>query len=194
MKKKIFLQLFFFISILIISFFFFKTYFLKEKLKKNPDDLKDDLSIVKIEKSNLIYDLKYVSQDKDKNNYVITSEVGELDDKKPELILMKKVVAIINLKNSTPIKITADKAIYNSINNNTNFYESVLVVYDEHIINSDNLNLLFQKNLGTMSENLIYKNLNTKLQADKVEINLITKNTKIYMNNKSKKINIMSIN
>ena len=194
MKKKIFLQLFFFILILIISIIFFKTYFLKDKLKDNPEDLKDDLSIIKTEKSNLIYDLKYVSQDKDKNNYVITSEVGELDDEKPELILMKKVVAIINLKNSTPIKITADQAIYNSINNDTNFYESVLIVYDEHIISSNNLNLLFQKNLATMSENLIYKNLNTKLQADKVEINLITKNTKIYMNNKSKKINIMSIN
>ena len=194
MKKKIFLQLFFFTLILIISIIFFKTYFLKDKLKDNPEDLKDDLSIIKTEKSNLIYDLKYVSQDKDKNNYVITSEVGELDDEKPELILMKKVVATINLKNSTPIKITADKAIYNSINNDTNFYENVLIVYDEHIISSDNLNLLFQKNLATMSENLIYKNLNTKLQADKVEINLITKNTKIYMNNKSKKINIMSIN
>ena len=66
--------------------------------------------------------------------------------------------------------------------------------YDEHSTNSDNLDLIFEKNLATLSNNIIYKNLNTELQADKMEIDLITKNSKIFMNNNSDTVKIVSIN
>ena len=145
-------------------------------------------------KSNLIENIKYTSVDKEGNGYIITSKTGELDYNQPELILMKNVIATINLNNSVPIIISADNAIYNNINYDTNFYENVVVTYNDHFISSDNLDLIFEKNLATISNNIIYKNLNTKLQADKVEIDLITKNSKIFMNDKTKKIKIMSIN
>ena len=107
---------------------------------------------------------------------------------------MKNVIATINLHNSVPIIISADNAIYNNINYDTNFYENVVVTYNDHFISSDKLDLIFEKNLATISNNIIYKNLNTKLQADKVEIDLITKNSKIFMKDKTKKIKIESIN
>ena len=107
---------------------------------------------------------------------------------------MKKVIATINLNGSMPIKIYADNAIYNDINNNTNFYGDVSMTHNMHIINSDNLDLLVEKNLAVLSNNIIYKNLNTKLEADKVEFNLITKNSKIFMNNLSDTVKIVNIN
>ena len=107
---------------------------------------------------------------------------------------MKKVIATINLNGSMPIKIYADNAIYNDINNNTNFYGNVLMTYNMHIINSDNLNLMFEKNLAILSNNIIYKNLNTKLEADKIEFDLITKNSKIFMDNLSDTVKIVNIN
>ena len=73
-------------------------------------------------------------------------------------IKMKNVVATINLNNSKPIKIYADNAYYNDINSNTNFYGNVLMTYNEHIINSDNLDLMLGKNLATLSNNIVYKN------------------------------------
>jgi hypothetical protein len=54
--------------------------------------------------------------------------------------------------------------------------------------------LLFKKNLAYISDEILYKNLNTQLQADKIEVNLLTKNLKIFMNDKSKKIKILNIN
>ena len=66
--------------------------------------------------------------------------------------------------------------------------------YNEHSAYSDNLDLLFEKNLATLSNNIIYKNLDTTLKADKMEIDLITKNSKIYMNNNSDKVRIVGIN
>jgi len=198
MSKKIFIQLFLLLIISVISVIFFKAYFFDNKkittLDKNITDLTlEDKSMVD-KKSNVLHNIKYISKDKFGNGYVITSDLGELNKDRPELILMTNVTATIDLNNSTPIKIFADKAIYNSINYDTNFYESVLVTYNEHIINSDNLNLDFEKSLATVSDNIIYKNLNTKLQADKVEIDLITKNSRIFMNNKLDKVSIMKIN
>ena len=104
------------------------------------------------------------------------------------------VIATINLNNATPITISADHAMYNNITHDTKFYENVLMTYNEHVTNSDNLDLMFEKNLATLSNNIVYKNLNTKLEADKMEIDLITKNSKIFMNNASDTVKIVSIN
>ncbi|MDC0436321.1 LPS export ABC transporter periplasmic protein LptC [Candidatus Pelagibacter sp.] len=195
MQKKTILQLFLLIVVLIISIIFFKTYFgnksndnslinINENKKKTSDQ----------KKSNIIHNLKYVSSDKNGNNYIITSKNGELNEDKPEIILMTNVVATINMKNSKPITISSDTAIFNNVNYDTNFSKNVFVTYEEHIITSDNLDLIFEKNLATISKNIIYKNLNTVLEADKVEIDLITKNSKIFMNDKSKKVKIFNIN
>ena len=195
MQKKTILQLFLLIVVLIISIIFFKTYFgnksndnslinINENKKKTSDQ----------KKSNVIHNLKYVSSDKNGNNYIITSKNGELNEDKPEIILMTNVVATINMKNSKPITISSDTAIFNNVNYDTNFSKNVFVTYEEHIITSDNLDLIFEKNLATISKNIIYKNLNTVLEADKVEIDLITKNSKIFMNDKSKKVKIFNIN
>ena len=195
MQKKTILQLFLLIVILIISIIFFKTYFGNKSNKNyiiNNNEKKKKTS--KQKKSNIIHNLKYVSSDKNGNNYIITSKNGELNEDKPEIILMTNVVATINMKNSKPITISSDTAIFNNVNYDTNFSKNVFVTYEEHIITSDNLDLIFEKNLATISKNIIYKNLNTVLEADKVEIDLITKNSKIFMNDKSKKVKIFNIN
>ena len=194
MHQKTLIQLLLLLSILVISFIFYKTYFSKKNIVSKKIDIIEDKKKQFKTKSNLIENIKYTSVDKEGNGYIITSKTGELDYNQPELILMKNVIATINLHNSVPIIISADNAIYNNINYDTNFYENVVVTYNDHFISSDNLDLIFEKNLATISNNIIYKNLNTKLQADKVEIDLITKNSKIFMNDKTKKIKIMSIN
>ena len=198
MNKKIFIQLFLLLVIFATSFIFFKTYFLNEEKNSIPNkritNLNVDEKSIIDQKSNLLHNIKYVSKDKFGNGYIIESDLGELNDDRPELILMTNVTATINLNNSTPVIISANKAIYNNINYDTNFYEGVLVTYADHNITSDNLNLEFEKSLATISDNIIYKNLNTKLQADKVEIDLITKNSRIFMNNKLDKVNIIGIN
>jgi len=196
MLNKTFLQLFLLMVILLISFFFFKNYFIKKNItntSKNVETINNEKDLNE-KKSNLIYNIEYISEFKDGDFYVISSEFAEIIYDKTELIKMKKVIATINLNGSMPIKIYADNAIYNDINNNTNFYGNVLMTYNMHIINSDNLNLMFEKNLATLSNNIIYKNLNTKLEADKIEFDLITKNSKIFMDNLSDTVKIVNIN
>ena len=195
MLNKKLLQFFLLIITVVISIFFFKIYFMKEETSNISTNIKniDKKEILNKRESNLIYNIEYISEFKDGNFYIISSKYGELDYNKPELIKMKKVTAIINLNNSNPITIFADNATYDNVNYNTSFYGNVIMSYNEHSTNSDNLDLLFKKNLATLSNNIIYKNLNTKLKADKMEINLITKNSKIFMNNNSDSVKIVSM-
>ena len=170
---------------------FYKTYFVNVNIKKNIVE-KNENNLKKKE-SSIIYNIKYSSESTNGNSYTITSETGELNDTQPELILMKKVKATIGFKNSSSMEIEAEYAFYNSINYDTSFSSNVIVSFDEHMIKSNNLDLSLEKNLISISNNVIYKNLNTRLQADKVEVDLITKNSKIFMNDNSKKVKIINI-
>ncbi|MDB9811140.1 LPS export ABC transporter periplasmic protein LptC [Candidatus Pelagibacter sp.] len=191
MKKKTLLQL---LILLIIIFIIVYFYSVSNENKKKINQIKsnDKVEILNTKDSNLIYNLKYVVEGADEINYIISSERGELKVDQPDLILMKKVLAVIKGKNNKPLKITADKAIYNTINHNTEFYENVLMTYEKQQINSNNFDLVFEKNLATITNNVLYKNPNTKLLADKVEIDIITKNLKIFMYDNNDKIKIIT--
>ena len=193
MKKKTLLQLLILIVIIAILIFFYKN---SNQNKKANTSIKLNYQseIINSDNSNLISNLKYVVEGEDGISYTITSEIGELSVEQPNLILMRKVLAVIKNDYGKPLKITSDNAIYNNINHDTQFYNNVLMTYQEQVINSDNFDLVFIKNLATIKNNVVYKDLNTKLFADKVEINILTKNSKIFMYDKQKKIKIISIN
>ena len=99
---------------------------------------------------------------------------------------------MIYLKNASPIKIVSKYANYNKENHETDFFENVELTYLTHKANSENLDISFNKNTATMYNNLVYNKPGTQLTADKLQIDLVTKNTKIFMDNKSEKIKIVN--
>ena len=107
-------------------------------------------------------------------------------------IYMTGVKAIINLENSNFITIYSDYAIFNNKNFETNFSKNIQLNYLDHLLTGENLDLLFNKNLITMNNQVVYKNLDTELNADRIIIDLITKNSKIFMSDKEKKIKILN--
>ena len=138
----------------------------------------------------IIENIKYSSADNKGNKYEIISMLGEIDFNNQEVINMTSVEAIIYLKDSDVIKISSNFAKYNTKNYDTQFSKNVLMTYQEHKINCDNLDLFFEKYIAEAMNNLIYENSTSRLKADKIEIDLITKNSKIFMYNKKKKIKI----
>ena len=191
MQKKIIIQVFLFLLIITISVIFFKFYFKPINLTKEYDS---KINNSDINQNNLMSNIKYVAADKIGNEYIVQSKLAEFNPNQPNLILMEGVEGVIQFTNSSPILITSDKAIYNKLNHDTRFFENVLATYDDHKISSQNLELFFDRNLASVSKKIIYKNLNTELRADRIEIDLITKNSKIFMNKKTKKIKIISLN
>ena len=125
------------------------------------------------------------------NKYEIKSEFGEIGISNPDIIFMTNVKAKIDIFNSDPIIITSNFAKYNIKNYDTKFEKNVLVKHIDNKVNGENLDLSFQNNLMSMYDNIIYQSPDTKLIADKLEIDLITKDSKIVMNNKERKIKII---
>ena len=191
MNKKILLQVFLFSIIIIILAVFFKLYFKTADLTKKHDSKINNLNP---NQNNLMSNIKYIAADKIGNKYSLQSKTAEFNTNQPNLVLMKVVEGIIRSTNSNPIFISSDKAIYNKLNHDTRFFENVFVTYDDHKISSQNLELFFDRNLASISKKIIYKNLNTELRADRIEIDLVTKNSKILMNKKTKKVKVITLN
>ena len=190
MNKKILIQFFLFSLFIFLSVFFYNEYFKQDSqiLKTNK---KAAQSLEQPNESNLIRGLRYFSVDDNGNKYEIRSEYGEMGLDNPDIILMTNVIAKIDIYNSDPIIITSTFAKYNVKNYDTNFEKNVFVKHVDNKLNGENLDLSFQNNLLLMYNDIIYQNSDTKLLADKLEIDLITKDSKIIMNDKKSKIKII---
>ena len=190
MNIKILIQLLLFIILVSTAttyYYFYKNN--KTNANINKINNNNEISINK-NSSNLIKNISYASTDNLGNKFIIKSETGEISIDNPSIVYMTNVEAIINLINSDPIIIKANHAKYNKINYETNFKEDVLLTYQAHRITSQNLDLSFENNLATIYNKIVYDNNNVKISADILEIDLITKNSKIFMNNEYKKIKI----
>ena len=193
MYKKILIQFLLLITIFIIVFSTFFLYFnKKEKLKASSlPIIKEKESLIDDETGTLIKDINYSFSDSSGNYYELLSEVGKVDINNSDKIFMTNVVATIYLVDSSPVKITSKYANYNKINHETSFFENVKVTHLIHKATSENLDISFNDNLASMYNNIVYNKPGTNLKADRLEIDLITKNSKIFMDNKTEKIKII---
>jgi hypothetical protein len=159
---------------------------MKKIVKKD----KDNDIVIEEDKnaSNIISDLSYKNIDHKGNIFNINSKITKIFEEKMDLNFMEVVVARIFLLDGNVIEIFADKAIYNTINYNTKFVGNVLVVENENKITSNNLDLIFDKNLITIYNNVKYKGYNKFLTADKIDINLLNHKVNVYMYDKMSKV------
>ena len=196
MNKKVLIQITLFAAIILVLILVFFIYKNENKtiFKKKMDIKEIPFDKNKAKDSNIIKNIEYFSKDKNDNQYKIKSEYGKIDPNQPNLILMENVFAEMILKDSEPIVISSDFAIYNNINYDTNFYKNVNLKHINHKINCEKIDLSFNDNLVLISNNVIYKNLNTELKADKIKINLLKKDMKIFMNENEKKVKIETKN
>ena len=192
MKRTI--QLFLFFSLIIISILFYKKYFINLDIiqNKNLSSQKEKQNETQVEnKNNVIQNLKYDVRLNDNSKYTITadeSEIMYIED--VELVSMNTVVAkFINFDNSE-LTITSDKAVFNNSNYNTNFESNVKIIYLNHTIRSNKLDLSLDKNIVKIYDNVVYQGLQGEVETDNIVINLITKNTDIFMDNPKNKVTV----
>ena len=194
MYKKIIIQFLLLVVLfgIILSVFFL--YFNKEKNQKETSLKTSKIlnSEIDNETGTLIKDINYSFSDPSGNYYELFSKFGKVDIQNSDKMLMTNVEALIYLKNSPPIKIVSKYANYNKIDHETNFFENVELTHLVHKATSENLDISFNSNKASMYKNIIYNKPGTQLTADRLEIDLITKNTKIFMDKKYEKIKIIN--
>ena len=181
----------FFLLIVIITiliFLYFKSFKEKEQSTKPQAETYEEM----VYNSNIINDVFYTTIDADGNEYIIRASLGEIDYTKPNVIYLTKVNALIKLNNSNNIIITSEYGKYNSDNFDTIFSKNVIVNYLDNKIEGEYLDFSLNRNSMIMSKKVIYTNLDNILKADVVEMNLKTKDTKIFMYEKEKQVQVIN--
>ena len=198
MSKKIALgTVFIFFSFLI---FFYVNVDKEKKIIKKKEKIEivesENIEVIDetIENSNIIEDVSYSAKDLRGNEYFLKADEGIIDQSINNLIFLKSVKAIINLKNYKSVEISSDFGKYNINNYDTIFSKNVLIAYLDNQITGDYLDFSLDKNLMVISRDVVLKNDKNSLQADVIEVNIETKAIKIFMYEENKKVNIKSLN
>ncbi len=198
MKKKIIfgsslLILFFFLLI----FFYFKSSNEKKLIERKKIELIEKENIEKVEEtiesSNIIEDVSYSAKDTKGNEYFLKASEGTIDQNDSNYIFLKSVNALINLKNYNLVEISSDFGKYNINNYDTIFSKNVIITYLDNKITGDYLDFSWEKNLMIISRDVILKNNKSSLQADVIEVNIETRDIKIFMYEENKKVNFKLI-
>ena len=173
---------------IIISLWFYLKYF-----TDNFEDIKEAPVVEKIDEnqnsnSTYINDINYVSTDVRGNKYQITAKLAEIKVGNSDLMFLTDVIAFVFIKDKDTVKITSNFGKYNTKNYDTIFSKNVIVIYPGHKVTGEYLDFSFLTNLGVFTTNVMYTGKKTNLFADKIEINLITKDTKIFMIDSEKRV------
>jgi len=176
-------------SIILIIFL---SYFISSNYKKKNQELvltEDDNY-----NTNLLENIKYVAKDNDGNEYIINAAEGEIDLNNSDIIFLKNVKSQIKLKDSDYINITADYGKYNTSNYDTIFSKNVKITYLNNKITGEYLDFSLVENRMIISRNIVFINEENVLKADVIEIDTKTKDSKIFMYEENKKVNIKNKN
>ena len=200
MNRKIILVtifIIFFFSFLV--FFYFKSNYNNELIKKRHQAEsieKENIEKIDeiIESSNIIEDVSYSAKDTRGNEYFLKATEGTIDQSESDYIFLKSVNAIVNLKDYKIIEISSDFGKYNIKNYDTIFSKNVIIKYLDNKITGDYLDFSWEKNFMIISRDVILESSENSLQADVIEVNIKTRDIKIFMYEENKKINIQSSN
>jgi uncharacterized ubiquitin-like protein YukD len=199
MDKKSLIQSIIFLLIILLSASFYLGYFNKVsknlEISSNASKIKTKtLQAENIEDktTNYLENIIYISEISE-NKYEITAIRAKIKVDEPDIMFLEDVAGFITLKNSNTIKVTSDFGKYNSKNYDTIFSKNVIATYPNHKITGELLDFSFLNNIGTFSTNIVYVDNKTKMFADKIEVNLVNNDTKVFMFDQSKKVIIEGV-
>ena len=184
MNKKTLIQYTLFFFIMLILFTFLNVFIFKDK-KINVVN-----NVQKEKQSDTIKDLQYLSKDTNGNTYLVRAKNGVVNMENSDLINLFDVNAKITFDKNKIVTITANKASYNNNNNDTEFSENVHLIYDNHHLKSNNLLIKFSENYAKIYNDVIYNDFFTILFADKIEVDLINRTSKISMFEEKQKVKV----
>ena len=192
MLKKKNPKIFFIIFIpIIIIFLYLATKGEKEVTEINNNEQEQEKEIFT---SNIIENVNYNAKDVKGNEYIINAAYGEIDLNNNNIIFLTDVEAFIKLSNSENIRITSNFGKYNILSYDTIFSKNVIIKYLDNKINGEYLDFSIIRDSMIVTRDVIYRNTDNILKADVMEMNLTTKDIKIFMHTGSKKVKIKSFN
>ena len=190
MKKNKIIQ-FSLVTVGIILFFF--TYY-----SGNKDNIADVDKKISIEgdgkltedTSSIIKNANYIGSDNKGIFFELNAARAEVKLDEPNISHLQDVLVVIKLKDLRTIHIQSDKAMFNKISNDCEFFGHVKITEQDNVITSDNLDLYMSKNLITAYNNVKYNGMEGFLIADKVDIDILKNEANIFMFDKKNKVQV----
>ena len=190
MKKNKIIQ-FSLVTVGIILFFF--TYYSGNKDKIADIDKKTSIGEVDElteETSSIIKNANYIGTDNRGIFFELNAAIAQVKFDEPNISLLQDVFAVIKMGNMRTIHIRSDKAIFDKISNDCEFFGHVKITEQDNVITSDNLDLYMSKNLITAYNNVKYNGMEGFLIADKMDIDILKNEANIFMFEKNDKVKV----
>ena len=208
MDRKNLIQITLLIFLIFITYSIFNNYYKKNNTSFKSSkkiELQDADKIPSSDSKNIIENIKYTSNNNNGDIFEIFAEYGEPSIEISDLMFLTNVKANIIFKNKSNIELTSDYANFNTKTFETTFVDNVLILREDETILGESLYLVFDQtdeelkkkstvdqNLIRISNNVIVKKPGYILKADILEIDLLTKNVKVFMKNKDDKVETIS--
>ena len=190
MKKNRVIQFSLVIAIIIL---FFTTYYSGDKDKivdANKNSSTENASKLTEEISNIIENVNYTGTNNRGTFFELNAAIAEIKHDEPNLSRLQDVFVVIRLKNLRTIHIQSDKAVFNKISNDCEFFENVKITEQDNVITSDNLDFYNSKNFLQAYNNVEYSGMKVALIADKVDVDLLKNEANIFMFKKNDKVKV----
>ena len=194
MNRPLIFQIGILMIILLIGYFTFSylnqnNKLIKESISEIENDLRLKNKLLKAsQEQNKILGLSYKSSDEKGNIYEINSLSGSIDETDANILFLENVKAKILVFNYGVFFIESDHAKYNKLTLDTHFSDNVNLLYLDHIIDSEDLFLKYIDKEIKISNSVKYKHKENLLEADEVNLDMVTRTSKIYMKDKNKKV------
>ena len=190
MKKNRVIQFSLVIAIIIL---FFTTYYSGDKDKivdANKNSSTENASKLTEETSNIIENVNYTGTNNRGTFFELNAAIAELKYDEPNLSRLQDVFVVIRLRNLRTIHIQSDKAVFNKISNDCEFFGNVKITEQDNVITSDNLDFYNSKNFLQAYNNVEYSGMKGALIADKVDVDLLKNEANIFMFKKNDKVKV----
>ena len=191
MKKNRVIQFSLVIAIIIL---FFTTYYSGDDKDKivdaNKNSSTENASKLTEETSNIIENVNYTGTNNRGTFFELNAAIAELKHDEPNLSRLQDVFVVIRLRNLRTIHIQSDKAVFNKISNDCEFFGNVKITEQDNVITSDNLDFYNSKNFLQAYNNVEYNGLKGALIADKVDVDLLKNEANIFMFKKNDKVQV----
>jgi len=190
MKKNRVIQFSLVIAIIIL---FFTTYYSGDKDKivdADKNSSTENASKLTEETSNIIENVNYTGTNNRGTFFELNAAIAEIKHDEPNLSRLQDVFAVIRLRNLRTIHIQSDKAVFNKISNDCEFFGNVKITEQDNVITSDNLDFYNSKNFLQAYNNVEYSGMKGALIADKVDVDLLKNEANIFMFKKNDKVKV----
>ena len=158
----------------------------KKEIYKNIDKAKSTEIKNLSDTEYLTKNIEYVSSYNKGEIFKIIAEFGRTNLENSDILNLENVKGTIISKEKSKIYISSKFADYNYSNQNSSFYKNVKIKYDDREISCDNLDLNISNNIAVAYNNVIMTDKNSSMKAQKVTMDILTKDISINSKNEIK--------